>query len=108
MLGLAALSSLMCATQCEWQVQYSVSHSDSCVLSQVYEASGLKIYCIRVSGVATDCIPVQCTKTNEGVDVMAKYVSWQHEWYHHHCMDILSEVCGPDNVPWEYKACCAK
>ena len=53
-----------------------------------------------MSGVATDCTSVECTKTKEEVDVMAERVSGQ-EWYHRHCMDISSEVFGPDDVPWD-------
>ena len=45
-----------------------------------------------------------CRMPEEKGDEMAQ-CDVCHVWYHHHCMDIPSEVFGESDVHWECKRC---
>ena len=80
---------ILCLEQCNF-ARFPVQRERRCALVKFTKT--VELYC-------TCRMPEE-----EGVDEMVECDSC-HEWYHRHCMDIPNEVFGPDDVPWECKAC---
>ena len=73
----------------------------------------LPVFTFSTVGRANEC-PIKSTKAvelhctcrmpEEKGDEMAECDSC-NIWYHHHCMDIPSEVFGETEISWKCKAC---